>query len=469
MSSLPFVASRSNIDRLSIPTFFVLVGAALITTSILRGPLSWDGAFYLFELLDHQFWFLPQYRLINLPLQAPTLLVSHFTSNLKILALIFSLSYASVPMFGLAISYLICRQRRSLFIWPALGICLAALPGVFCFSSEALMNASLFWPLLLATVIGVGVGEFVLVALLALTMLVTHPNATVFFGLGTVTALISAKMAPFNRIRYAGALTLGLLCLGRLLMPVTEYERRQLAFSTLRSSFRMAVQGWPLALLALTLLAVIFCLRQSQHHKPKSFASDFALLGAVISAGLVLVPWSINPHSWWKGLDYRSWIPLVSSVVMGASAIDGWRKVDQAYLWRERQAALIAIAAVFLIILSVQSLIWFHLTNQLLGAIRGGGCISRTSLTWTAQTPFDHWSTAPYSIVLQGRIPHSLVLDGAGCDEYAANATVHILWLARRRGDGWFDFDQVRTLSQSASDTADPKADAANLEDSPLK
>lgn len=382
-------------------------------------------------------------------LQLPTLLASRFTSNLKILALIFSLSYASVPMIGLAVSYLICRKRQSLFIWPALGICVASLPGILFFNSDAIMCPALSWPLLLATLIGVGVGEFALVALLAMTILVSHPNSVVFFGLGTVTAFVSAKMSPFNRLRYAGALALGLLCLGRLIMPITEYERRQLAFSTLRTSFKMAVRGFPLALLALTLLAAIFCLRQSVHRKPKSIA-DFALLGAVISAGLILVPWSINPHSWWKALDYRSWYPLVSGVLMGACALDSWRKADQASLWHQRQPALIAIGAVFLVVLSLQSLAWLRLTNRLLDAMRGSGCISRARLAWTDQTPFDHWSTAAYSIVLQGRTPHSMVLDGDACDEFAADGTVHILWLTRRRGSGWFDFDQVSTDAQSS-------------------
>ena len=450
------MASRLDLNRLSVPIFFVLVGAAVITTSVLGGPLSWDGAFYLFQLLDRQFWFLTLHRFINLPFQSPALFASRFTSNLKILDLIFSLSYASVPMIGLWVSYLICRKRPSLFIWPALGICIVALPGILLFTSEGMMNVSLSWPLILATLVGVGVGEFVLVAMLAMAILVSHPSSAFFFGLGTVTALVSAKMSPFSRVRYAGAFALGLLCLGRLITPITEYERRQLAFSTLRTSYKMAVRGFPLALLALTLLAAILCLMQSRERKARrrpasDFAADFALFGAIVSAGLVLVPWSIDPHAWWKALDYRAWFPLASGVLMGASALDSWREADRASLRRQRQPALIAIGAVFLIVLSLQSLTWFRLTDRLLDAMRGGGCISRAGLAWTEQTPFDHWSTAAYSIILQERTPHSMVLDGDACDEYAADGTVHILSIHRRRGSGWFDLDQVRTDAQPST------------------
>jgi hypothetical protein len=44
-----------------------------------------------------------------------------------------------------------------------------------------------------------------------------------------------------------------------------------------------------------------------------------------------------------------------------------------------------------------------------------------------------------------------MVLDGDACDEYAADGTVHILSLHRRRGSGWFDLDQIRTYAQPST------------------
>jgi hypothetical protein len=440
------MASRFNLGGVSVRIFFALIAAALVTCSILRGPLSWDGAFCLFEVLDRRFWFVQDYRFIDVPLEFPVLFASHFTSNLNILAMLYSLSCAAVPMLGLAASYLICRKRPELFIWPALGISVATLPGIFCFNSEAIMAASLFWPVLLATLIGVDVGELALVASLAMTVLVSHPSALAFFVLGTMTAFVSAKMSPAAKhLRYAGAFGLGLLGLVRLLSPITDYERRQLGFATLRSSFNVALKGWPLAFLALTLVVVILCLIQRPNRSPKSFTSDFALPGILIAAGLMLVPWAINPHSWWKSLDYRNWVIPISGVVMGACALDAWRNTEQGHLWRGRQPALIAIGAVFFVVLSLQSLSWNQLTNRLLDAMRAGGCVPRRSLTWIDRTPLDHWATGAYAIVLQERTAHSLVLDGDRCGDYAANGTVNILWLARKKGDGWFDLDHVRT------------------------
>ena len=169
----------------------------------------------------------------------------------------------------------------------------------------------------------------------------------------------------------------------------------------------------------------------------------------MLAAGLLLVPWAINPHSWWKALDYRNWMVPISVIVMGACALDAWRKADRASLWRERQPTLIAIGTVFLLVLTLQGLTWNRLTNRLLEAMRSGGCIQRESLAWTNQTPFDHWSTADYAIVLQGRTPHCLVLDGEACNEYLANGTVRILSFSRKGASGWFDLDQVRSGARS--------------------
>src|SRR5271166_4240023 len=155
-------SEKFDINRAASSIFFAMIAAALLLTSILRTPLSWDGSFYLFEMLDRQSWFLAESRRwINYALQWPTLAALRYTTNFPLLTLIFSLSYASVPMIGLAASYLVCRKRPELFIWAAMGIGLTALPGTLCFNAEGIMSAELFWPVLLASLIGVGVVEFV--------------------------------------------------------------------------------------------------------------------------------------------------------------------------------------------------------------------------------------------------------------------------------------------------------------------
>ena len=400
---------RFDIDRLSIPVFFALVTGALVLTAIAGGPLSWDGAHYLLKVLDLRVWFLPASRLINVPLQSPTLLVSRFTSNLEVLRLVFCLSYASVPLIGLLASYLVCRNRRSLFIWPALGIALGLLPGLFCFANEAIMMPSLFWPVLMAVLIGAGGVELYLVILLALAMLVSHLDAAAFFGFGTIAAIVSAWRTPRSqRRRYGAAIGLGWLCFLRLAIPLNPYEKHMLVFASLRTSFWLAINGWPLCFLILVALAACLCLL------PNNRKRDLLVAAVVVVAGLMLIPWAIDPHAWWKELDFRFWSTQISLVLMTACALDAWRNADQATPARIRSLTLVAISVVFLAVLSVQCVAWRRITDRLSAETVRGGCIARASLTWTDKTPFDHWATADYAIVIQGRSPYTLVLDVRG-------------------------------------------------------
>jgi hypothetical protein len=439
-------SEKFDINRAATWIFFAMIAVALILTSILRTPLSWDGSFYLFEMLDRQSWFIAQpHRWVNYALQAPTLAALHFTTNFPFLILIFSLSYASVPMIGLASSYLVCRKRPELFIWPAIGIGLIALPGAICFNSEAVMTPELFWPVLMASLIGIsGVVESVVVAVLALVMLIAHPNAISLLALATLTAFVSAlKMRP-RYPRLLGALGLALLVVGRLMIPLTRYEQQQLSLRIVLRSFMTGVKGWPLLAIGFTFVAALLCLTQGRSRKPGSLIANYGPLAAAIAAGAVLVPWALNPSPWGNELDYRMWIVPMSMVVMLLCAFDVWRTAaDRTLAWRQRQPMIIAIGAIFLIVVTIQGLLWNQLTNRLLAEIQGGGCIPRQTMHWTSHTPFNHWSLASYTILLQGRTPQTLVLDNTGCNDYAVDGTVNIIWLSRHSGDGWFDLDKV--------------------------
>jgi hypothetical protein len=450
VSAAPIVARRLDRSNAATLIFFAAVAAALIIASFLRAPLSWDGSFYLFEMLDRQTWFIAQpHRWINYALQAPTLVAMHLTWNLKILTLIFSLSYASVPMIGLTSSWLVCRKRPALFVWPAIGIGLVSLPGVFCFNSEATMTAALFWPVLLASLVGVSLIEFLLAALLAMSMLIVHPDAVSVLGLGALTAFVSAIIPPFKPMRLAGAVALAMLTVGRLLIPLTPYEHRQVAVFSLSKALVWGLEGWPLASLICTFLAAALLLRRGLSRKPPTAVSEATPIVAIVAAELMLLPWAIQPSAWANEMEYRFWVAPLSLVIMGACALDAWATTMGESTWHQRQRALIAVGAVFLVVLSLQSFIWYRLTNRLISDLAREGCTPMTSLPWIRATPLNHWSTASYAIILQSRTPHTLLLDGDGCREYAADKVVNIIWLRRHDGDGWFDLGQVPVSSQS--------------------
>ena len=156
------------------------------------------------------------------------------------------------------------------------------------------------------------------------------------------------------------------------------------------------------------------------------------------------VVWASDPASWAYELNYRFWVVPISMVVMLVCAFDAWRtRTDRTMMLQQRQPVVIAVGAVFLIVLSIQSLVWNQLTNRLLAETKDGGCIPHVNLGWTYQTPFEHWSLASYMIVLQGQTPRTLILDRNGCNAYDLDGTVHIIWLTRHSGEGWFDLDKV--------------------------
>ncbi|HLI81870.1 MAG TPA: hypothetical protein VKV03_17905, partial [Candidatus Binataceae bacterium] len=257
---------------------------------------------------------------------------------------------------------------------------------------------------------------------------------------------VSAKRSPRKLLNYAGAFALGLLALIRLAMPIENYERGQVALATLRENFSLALSGWPLTAVVLTFVAAILCLIEGSRRNSLNVTTDLALLGTIIVAGLMLVPWSSNPHLWWRESKYRTWMIPIHGALMAACALDAWRETDREFLWRQRQPALIAIGAVFLVVLSIQSMRWDQLTHRLLDAMRGGGCIPAESLTWIDHTPFDHWSLSAYAIDLQGRTPRALILNGIYCDQFAANGKVRLSYFSIEDGH-WFDFTQVRAAA----------------------
>jgi hypothetical protein len=160
--------------------FFALVLLAAGVATVCNAALSFDGAFFFFSILDHHRLAAFHSRWINIVLQAPTLAAAGLTQNVHLLRLIFSAAYASVPALSLWISCLLCRSwRPSLFIWPAIAICIATLPGQFSFHSEGIIAVTLMWPALFALLAG---GPCLAYVLSAVGSAVSHPSAAIPFN-----------------------------------------------------------------------------------------------------------------------------------------------------------------------------------------------------------------------------------------------------------------------------------------------
>jgi len=134
------------------PLYFVAITSAVVFAGLSGVPLSYDGSYVLFRLLEDHAPYTPHGRFIHLMLQWPVILASNYTSDLAILRPIFGLMYASIPLLALLTSWALVRNwRPGLFVWPSLAIGVAELPGQLVFISEGVMASQLGWPVLLGT------------------------------------------------------------------------------------------------------------------------------------------------------------------------------------------------------------------------------------------------------------------------------------------------------------------------------
>src|SRR5258707_2692733 len=188
-----------TVDRLVVGLAFLAIAGALVVAVAYDAPLTWDGGSYLFKALDLQTPFVTNNRLINVALQQPVLVASQFTSDLGVLRRAFDAGYVLIPLISLAWAWWFCRSRPALFRWPALGICVASLPGRMFFVGESTMVTDLFWPLVLGVLLAKGrPPDLLVLALLGAAVWVTHPTAVVLFGLA---ALVAARPGCGSRPR----------------------------------------------------------------------------------------------------------------------------------------------------------------------------------------------------------------------------------------------------------------------------
>ena len=437
-------------DR-AVAIFLALTLIALGIATLVSAPLSFDGAFFLFRVLDTHQFAADHGRLINVLLQLPLMVATHFTENLGALRLIFCVTHAAIPALGLAVSWLVCRMRRpSLFIWPAISICIAGLPGQFSFQSEAIMVVTLLWPALLAVLIGASATVLPLVAITSIAAACSHPYAVVVLAFIVLVAMASAIARPETRKASLGfALALSALLIPRMLAPFDPYEGQALSFQTIATSLNDSVIGWPLVAIALAMVAGLSCLL------PARLQGRMYLMVPLILAGAALVAWAIHPAKWASCNDYRYWVaPISMPFMLGAAVEELWlRRSPEPQLQDLRTYAVPVIGTIFFLVLSIQSLQWGLSSRRLVNDLVNSdlGCVSRKTVASIRNTALNDWPVTVYAVELQGRKPRTLLLpNNSTCQLFALDGDATFVDLraftyVRRLGEGWFDFEDARS------------------------
>jgi hypothetical protein len=432
-------------------------------------PLTWDGAFLLFTVLDSGAPVAPFDRMIHVPLQIPVLVARQITDDLSTLRLLFALPYTLVPTIGVVLSWLVCRRSQPrLFIWPVLAITLGALPGQFFFTSEGPMAAALMWPILLALLVGLRPAHLPLLAVLGLAVWTAHPVSAGLLGGDGLLALVLALRDPGRRWPLLAVAAACLLpAVARVLTPLTGYEADSLTPQRLLDAYNVAVVGWPLVALACMLSAAALTLAEawllgwrsawlgSRPGAALSMAVRTSPPLLALGAGAALVPWARDAASWAHSLDYRFVLHSISLGLMLVAVADSLLVADQRVLhrlWRTRRVTVYAAGVALLVVLTVQSRSWFDLRTRFTASLvqPSTTCVPQGALPDVTGTALDHWATTSLAIVLQGRAPQRLVLSGNGCGELATTGDVRVApWELRPAGSGWF---QLPTSSRSATE-----------------
>ena len=114
------------------------------------------------------------------------------------------------------------------------------------------------------------------------------------------------------------------------------------------------------------------------------------------------------------------------------------------------------IGAMFLIVLSIQSLQWERTSRKLVGELMASarGCVSLTSVEWLRQAAMDYWSLTFYAADLQGRRPRTMLLaNDLACGTFARTGDASFVEgknfsVIRPRRAGWFDFDDAQSRTE---------------------
>ncbi len=309
--------------------YIALIAMALTIAAICGAPLAWDGAYYLVKALDAQAPFTPHNRLSNALLQGPVLLLSHYTSDLGVLRLAYALAYAAVPLVAVTAAWWIVRRRAPhLFVWAALGIGLGTLPGQFNMNSEDLQAVQMFWPILLAIVVGLPRRVIPLVVVLLAFILVAHPISSVLCVLGAVAAFLGglADRRAYRSMAAWAALFVA-LALVRYAVGRDSYEAGVATGAALQYAVRVSVIGPPLVALACAWSAAIVVATVRRSDGPACEATPsprrvVARAGAVAAASvLVLVARPDRTLQDWQWILLSLAPPLATAAVLLASRL----------------------------------------------------------------------------------------------------------------------------------------------------
>jgi len=404
----------------------LLLGLAGFVACLCGVAMAWDGAyqFSLTVIQQSPYHYLSRFH--SWIVWLPTVWASHFTGNLKVLEAVYGAPFCFAPLTGFLMSWWVARKHAvHVLLWVTVGIAFGALPGQVFMINDSIFQLHLFWPFFLGALCPIRSWKRWLVGAFGFWQL-SHPIGIALCGLTALVAADSAFRRPEQRRAFGGyalwSLMLSAGGIAKLFLFPDSYAASEAHASLLVYYFQQAVLGWPLAAMACVWTAVWLTLRlPGQSLEKQARFQRWALALVALATGLLLV-WAVSPHSWWKALDYRRWlVPFTLPFLLLAAWECRRPPVISEAVTRFRGTFACAVALMFAVILTAQSLSWSALQGRLGAQVHAdpGPVLTPETLTWTKQTALDHWGTTALIITLQGREPHTLHLDAGQLAELA--------------------------------------------------
>ena len=395
-------------------------------------PLIWDGAYQLAASLAAGEPFVYQTRFHTWFLWWPCVLLGRVTDDVTALTFAYGLPFIAAPAASLWLSWLVVRRHRpELVVWAAFGVAAAGLPGQVFIINDSVWQQAIFWPVFLGTLVPVSRRCAAVLCALAVFQL-PHQAGILLLAAAFVAALVTGRAHPAIRLQQRWkAAAAGLLLLAAVAKAVwvsnpawsgalhDSYAAQKMSWAELASTFRDGVLGLPLlGMLAMWSAAwgPLLAGRRDGGNSRSAVPGGQPAVSSVgagremlrhfapaILGGVLWICWSADPVQWSGAINFRRWVIPFSAPFLAAALAAGCR--------RERPAVPASLAlvpaAVFFIVITLQSLAWRQSAHRLLDAVAAEprGIVPRDALPWIAGTPADHWGATALVALHGGRSP----------------------------------------------------------------
>jgi hypothetical protein len=414
-----------------LPLYWFLMAFGWIAAAVNGAAMSWDGSYILFKTLDSQMPYVPHYRWVVVPPEAVALFASLFTENTTVLSVIYGLVCVLMSALTLAASYWIVRDQPGLFLWPALSFGIGMLPGTLALYLEVLQASQYFWPLILAIRIGMPRRVVPVAFFFAAVLTFTHPASLLLLGVAFGFALLS-RFRKTNRLEVWQIIVLGMLLLLALLrfqLMHTPYESQRLEWEVFEDDFNTSVLGYPIWGLGLAGAAGLLVLAKQRW--------AFVLL---IISGVILFSWANDSRLWSHAFAFRTWLPFFTLPLALMAFLD--------FTPTSRRRMIHICGLIFALSMLAQSLTWRKVTQEAqdrLAAAPDPCSTSQSMINWLYETPINHWSLTPYSLMWGGRQPQKILIYGQDCAEGRFHGGLQVnFWDKRDWEGGWFNLEPLR-------------------------